>query len=137
MGERLRLAIESAYDLTHPEGDQSKGLLYLQFFGPAEHPGAHLRNAVVVAPAALDRSPCGTGTSARLANLFARGAIGVDQLFVHESIIGTRFEARVVGQTRVGPYDAVVPEIRGRAWLSAVGELVLRADDPFPTGFRL
>jgi len=99
--------------------------------------GAHLRNAVVVAPAGLDRSPCGTGTSARLANLWARGAIAPGQVFVHESILGTRFEARVAGTTRVGPYEAVVPEITGRAWLSGINQLVLRPDDPFPEGFLI
>ena len=136
-GERIRAAIEAAVDLTHPEGRQSRGLLYIQFWGPPRHPRADLRNAVVVAPAALDRSPCGTGTSARLANLYARGRLAPGQSFVHESIIGTVFDARIAGTTRVGPYEAVVPEIRGRAWLTGINELVVRPDDPFPAGFRL
>jgi proline racemase len=92
---------------------------------------------VVVAPAGLDRSPCGTGTSARLANLWARGAIAPGREFVHESIIGTRFEARVAGTTRVGGYEAVIPEITGRAYLSGINQLVLRPDDPFPAGFLI
>ena len=136
-GERVRLAIESSLELRHPEGEQSRGLLYVQFYGPAGRPDAHLRNAVVVAPAALDRSPCGTGTSARLANLHARGALAPGQPFVHESIIGTVFEGRVAGLTRVGGYEAIVPEIRGRAFMTGVNQLVLRPDDPFPAGFRL
>jgi len=134
-GERIRTAIEAEVPLVHPEGDQSRGLLYVQFYGPPAHPRAHLRNAVVVAPAGLDRSPCGTGTSARLANLWARGGIAPGGEFVHESIIGTLFEARVAATTRVGPYEAVVPEIRGRAFLAAITQLVLRPDDPFPAGF--
>jgi len=137
VGERIRAAIERAVPLEHPEGGQSKGLLYIQFYGPARHPRAHLRNAVVVAPAGLDRSPCGTGTSARLANLWARGGLSLHQEFVHESILGTVFEARVVGTTRVGPYEAVVPEITGRAYLTGINQLVLRPDDPFPNGFLL
>lgn len=136
-GERLRAAIEAATDLRHPEGEQSRGLLYIQFYGPPARPDAHLRNAVVVAPAALDRSPCGTGTSARLANLHARGRLRPGEPFVHESIIGTVFEGRIAGVTRVGPYEAVIPEIRGRAWLSGVNQLIVRDDDPFPGGFRL
>lgn len=136
-GERVRAAIEGSVDLAHPEGEQSKGLLYIQFYGPAAHPAAHLRNAVVVAPAALDRSPCGTGTSARLANLWARRAIAAGEPFVHESIIGTRFEGRIAGLTTVGPHEAVIPEITGRAWLTGVNELVVRPDDPFPAGFRM
>lgn len=135
--ERIRQAIEAEFALIHPEGDQSKGLLYIQFYGPPRDPRAHLRNAVVVAPAGLDRSPCGTGTSARLANLWARGQLALHQEFVHESIIGTRFEARVVDTTRVGNYEAVVPEIRGRAYLTGLSQLVLRPDDPFPEGFLL
>jgi proline racemase len=136
-GEAIRKAIEATVDLVHPEGEQSRGLVYVQFYGPPRTPGAHLRNAVVVAPAAIDRSPCGTGTSARLANLWARGAIGREEVFVHESIIGTRFEARIVGTTPVGPYDAVVPAITGRAWLAGRADLVVRPGDPFPAGFRL
>lgn len=136
-GERIRRAIEAEIPLAHPEGEQSKGLLYIQFYAPPRHPRAQLLNAVVVAPAGLDRSPCGTGTSARLANLWARGGIGVDRVFVHESIIGTLFEARVVATTRVGPHQAVIPEIRGRAHLSGFNQLVLRPDDPFPAGFLL
>jgi proline racemase len=136
-GERIRAAVEAEVDLTHPEGEQAKGLVYVQFYGPPRDPRAHLRNAVVVAPAGLDRSPCGTGTSARLANLWARGTLTLGQEFVHESIIGTRFEARVVATTRVGPRDAVVPEVTGRAYPAARSQLLLRADDPFPGGFLL
>jgi proline racemase len=136
-GERIRTAIEAGFPLAHPEGEQCQGLVYVQFYGPPHHPRAHLRNAVVVAPADLDRSPCGTGTSARLANLWARGGIAIGGEFVHESIIGTLFEARIVGTTRVGPYEAVVPEITGRAWLAGLNQLVLCPDDPFPAGFLL
>ncbi len=137
VGERLRATIEAEVPLVHPEGAQSKGLLYIQFYAPPTHPRAHLKNAVVVAPAGLDRSPCGTGTSARLANLWARGGIALHREFVHESIIGTFFEARVVGTTRVGAYEAVVPEVTGRAYLSGITQLVLRPDDPFPAGFLI
>jgi len=136
-GERIRTAIEAEFPLVHPEGGQSKGLLYVQFYGPPRDPRAHLRNAVVVAPAGLDRSPCGTGTSARLATLWTRGELTLGQEFVHESIIGTRFEARVVGTTRIGDYEAVIPEITGRAYLTGLNQLVLRPDDPFPEGFLL
>jgi proline racemase len=136
-GERIRAAIEAEVPLVHPEGEQSKGLVYVQFYAPPSHPRAHLKNAVVVAPAGLDRSPCGTGTSARLANLWARGGIALHREFVHESIIGTLFEGRVVATTRVGAYEAVIPEITGRAYLSGFNQLVLRPDDPFPAGFLL
>lgn len=136
--ERIRAAIEAEHApaLVHPEGDQSRGLVYVQFYGPGT-PGADLRNAVVVAPAGLDRSPCGTGTSARLANLWARGALAIGERFVHESIIGSRFEGRIVATAAVGPHAGVVPEITGRAWLTGLGQLVLAPGDPFPEGFLI
>jgi proline racemase len=137
IGEKIRTAIEAVEPLAHPEGEQSRGLLYIQFSARPVASTSHLRNAVVVAPAALDRSPCGTGTSARLANLWARGAIRSGEPFVHESIIGTTFTARVASVTTVGPYEAIVPEITGRAWPTATSRLVLAPDDPFPSGFRI
>jgi len=136
-GERIRTALERSVPLVHPEGGQSKGLLYVQFHGPPRDPRANLVNAVVVAPAALDRSPCGTGTSARLANLWARRRLGIGQPFVHESIIGTLFEGRIVDLTTVGPYEAIVPEITGHAYQIAESRLMVADGDPFPSGFRL
>ena len=136
-GEAIRARIEAEVPLVHPEMPDARGLLYIQFYGPARRPDAHLLNAVVVAPAGLDRSPCGTGTSARLANLHARGLLAVGQPFGHESIIGTLFTGRIAALTRVGGRPAIVPEITGRAWMSARTTLVLSSEDPFPGGFLL
>jgi proline racemase len=91
----------------------------------------------VVAPAGLDRSPCGTGTSARLANLHARGRLGVGEAFGHESIIGTLFTGRIAALTDVAGTPAVVPEITGRAWMTGRATLSLDPSDPFPGGFLL
>jgi proline racemase len=135
VGERIRARIEAEVPLVHPEMPDARGLLYIQFFEPARRPDARLRNAVVVAPAGLDRSPCGTGTSARLANLHARGALGVGEPFGHESIIGTLFTGRIVGLTQVGGRPAIVPEITGRAWATGRATLTLDPRDPFPAGF--
>jgi proline racemase len=95
------------------------------------------RHAMVISPGWFDRSPCGTGTSARLAQLVARGVVGDDDIFTNVSLIGTRFTARVTGRTQVGPHDAIVPEITGRAWITGTAEYVLDPDDPFPSGFVL
>ena len=92
-------------------------------------------NAVIVSPGRLDRSPCGTGTSARLALLHARGELKAGQLFRHESIIGSQFDARIEGITTVGPHQAVIPAISGRAWITSINQLVLDPSDPFPEGF--
>jgi proline racemase len=137
IGERARLAIEARVPLVHPGMPSARGLLYVQFHEPARRPDALFRNAVVVAPAGLDRSPCGTGTSARLANLHARGRLAVGESFGHESIIGTRFTGRIAGLTEVGGLTAVVPEITGRAWMTGHGTLCLDPSDPFPGGFLL
>ena len=137
VGERIRLAIEAQVPLVHPAMPEARGLLYIQFHEPARRPDALLRNAVVVAPAGLDRSPCGTGTSARLANLHARGRLRVGEEFGHESIIGTRFVGRIAGLTDVAGTPAVVPEITGRAWMTGRATLSLDPTDPFPGGFLL
>jgi proline racemase len=137
VGERIRLAIEARVPLVHPAMPEGRGLLYIQFHEPARRLDAQYRNAVVVAPAGLDRSPCGTGTSARLANLHARKRLGVGEVFGHESIIGTLFTGRIAALTDVAGTPAVVPEITGRAWLMAQGTLSLDPSDPFPGGFLL
>jgi proline racemase len=91
----------------------------------------------VIHPGWLDRSPCGTGTSARMAALHARGELGLHEPFVHESVLGTRFTGRLLERTRVGDRPAVVPEITGRAWITGRAEYLLDPTDPFPEGFVL
>jgi proline racemase len=101
------------------------------------HPPADGRAATAIHPGWVDRSPCGTGTSARMAQRHARGLLGLGDPFVHESIIGTRFTGRLVGETAVGGRPAVIPEITGRAWITGMGSYVLDPSDPFPSGFRV
>ena len=93
------------------------------------------KNAVIVSPGRVDRSPCGTGTSARLAVLHARGDIAPGQLFRHESLIGSSFDARVEELTTVGDYPAIVPSVSGRSWITSFNQLVLDPSDPFPHGY--
>ena len=97
--------------------------------------GAVWHNANVVLPSNHPDADCGTGTSARLAVLHAHGQIEPGELFRHESVIGSRFDARVEATTAVGPYDAVVPSISGRAWITSFNQLVLDPTDPFQEGF--
>jgi proline racemase len=137
VGERIRLGIEAEVPLVHPGHPGVRGLLYVQFFEEARDARARFRNAVVVAPAGLDRSPCGTGTSARMANLHARGELQVGETFYHESMIGTLFAGRIAALTTVGDYPAVVPEITGSAWMTGRSTLLLDPTDPFPGGFLL
>jgi proline racemase len=121
----------------HPSDPRISGCKHV-IFTAAGADGPHSqRSATSIHPGWLDRSPCGTGTSAKLAALHARGELRVGERFVNRSVIGTRFEGRIVGETEVDGLPAVVPEITGRAWITGMGQYVLDPDDPFPEGFAL
>ena len=95
------------------------------------------RNTVAIDPGKLDRSPCGTGCSARMAVLHARGEMGLGDRFVARSIIGSRFDCEIAELGAIGDREAVVPRIRGRAWITGTQQLMLDPDDPWPLGYRL
>jgi len=139
MGEKLRQAAREQLKAIHPENPEIRGISITQFMGPLKRKGNGLtaKNAVVVSPGRIDRSPCGTGTSARLAVLHARKQIRKGQLFDHTSIIGTHFFAEVVGTTRVGKRPAVVTTVAGRGYLTDIGHYGLDPDDPLPEGYTL
>jgi proline racemase len=118
----------------HEEDPAIRGCHHVIWTGPAG-PEADGRSATAIHPGWVDRSPCGTGTSARMASLHARGELALGEPFVHESIIGSRFTGRLLGETTVGSRSAVRPEITGRAWITGRAEYVLDATDPFPEGF--
>jgi proline racemase len=136
-GLELMQAINARERPVHPGDERIAGCKHVIFTAPGEDGPRSQRSATSIHPGWLDRSPCGTGTSAKLAALHARGELGVGEEFVNRSVIGTRFTGRVVEETEVGGLPAVVPEIRGRAWITGRGEYVLDPDDPFPAGFSL
>ncbi len=129
-------AVNAAERPVHPADARIEGCHHVVFHAPGRD-GADARAATSIHPGWLDRSPCGTGTSARLAQLHARGELELGTPFVNESVIGTRFTGRLVEETTVAGVAAVVPEITGRAWVTAMGQYLLDADDPFPVGFSL
>jgi proline racemase len=129
-------AINATDRPVHPLDPGINGCKHVQFTAPGED-GADSRNAMAIHPGWFDRSPCGTGTSARMAQLHARGELPLDTDFVNESFIGTRFTGRLVEETTVGPYVGVVPTVTGRAWITGTANYLLDPDDPFPTGFVL
>jgi proline racemase len=129
-------AINAADRPVHPEDPRIGGCRHVVFYEPGRD-GADAVAATSIHPGWLDRSPCGTGTSARMAQLFARGELAVGQPFVNESVIGTRFVGRIVEETTVAGRPAVIPEITGRAWITGMGQYLLDAEDPFPAGFAL
>jgi proline racemase len=149
VGEMIKAAAREQLPVQHPENPEISGITIAQLSGPSADPKVHRKNTVIVSTGkldwnrpsswtgALDRSPCGTGTSAKMATLFAKGLLPLHQDFVHEGILGTTFTGRLVGETRVGQNQAVVPTISGRAWITGMANYVVDATDPFPTGFTV
>jgi proline racemase len=136
-GLAVMAAINAAERPEHPADARISGCRHVIFTAPGEDGPHSQRSATSIHPGWLDRSPCGTGTSAKLAALHARGELEVGQQFVNRSVIGTRFGARILEETEVAGVAAVVPEITGRAWITGMGQYVLDPDDPFPEGFSL
>ncbi len=136
-GERIRLAAREQLDVVHPENPGIRGVSIVQFNRPFQGAGQVTRNTCIVAPGRSDRSPTGTGTSARLAVLHARGKLAVGDTMIHESIIGSQFSGRIVATTSVGGRPAIVPAIRGRAWITGFHTYLLDPDDPYPEGYLL
>jgi proline racemase len=149
ISEMIKKAAQEQLSVVHPTQPEFNGITIALLWAPPVHPEAHARNAVTVSigkldwnrPAtwtgAIDRSPCGTGTCARMATLYARGKLRLNEDFRHEGILGTIFTGRLLEETQVGPYRAVVPTIGGRAWITGLGSYVLQEDDPFPQGFTV
>ncbi|HEY2062494.1 MAG TPA: proline racemase family protein [Amycolatopsis sp.] len=120
----------------HPVNAEISGCHHVYLAAPGST-ARHSRHAMAIHPGWFDRSPCGTGTSARMAQLHARGELPLDTEFRNESFIGTHFLGRLVEETTAGGIPAVVPKITGRAWLTGTAQYFLDPDDPFPAGFQL
>lgn len=149
VGEMIKAATQAQLPVVHPENAEIAGVSISQLSGPPAGPDADRRNAVIVSTGTLDwnrpatwtgvidRSPCGTGTCAKMAALHAKGQLAVGQDFRHEGILGTIFTGRLLEETTVGPYRAVVPTITGRAWITGIAQYVVDAEDPYPEGFTI
>ncbi len=139
LGERIKIAAAEQLDAVHPTHPEFPGITICEFTLPPERVDGVLtaKNTVVVSPGRCDRSPCGTGTSARMALMHARGELAVGEPFVHTSIIDSRFECRIESTTTVGGVPAVVTSIAGQAWITDLTTLVLDPTDPYPGGYRL
>jgi proline racemase len=136
-GEAIRAAAREQLPCAHPDNPAIAGVSIVQLAEPWRGVGEVTRNAVVVAPGRLDRSATGTGLSARLAVLQARGLMAVGDSMTHASAIGSTFDGRIVSTTTVGGRPAIVPAIRGSAWITGVFQYVVDPDDPFPEGYVL
>ena len=136
-GMQIKDAVESQVRVAHPLEPELEGIYGTIFTGVPESPEADLRNVTVFADAQVDRSPCGTGTSAVMAVLDAMGVLAADRPFTHESLVGTRFRGRVVERTEVAEHPAIVPEIEGSAWITGEHTFLIDDDDPLKIGFLL
>jgi 4-hydroxyproline epimerase len=134
---KVRAALASRYTFVHPENPSICGLSHVLWTGKARRPEAHARNAVFYGDKAIDRSPCGTGTSARMAQWAANGKLNVGDRFVHESIIGSMFVGRVESTARVGDYAAIIPSIEGWARMTGYNTIFIDERDPFALGFEV
>ncbi len=147
--EMIKAAAAEQLPVVHPDQPGFAGITIAQLTGPPHDPANDRRNAVTVSTGkldwarpstwtgAIDRSPCGTGTSARMAVLHAKGQLKVGDAFRHEGILGTVFTGRVLEETAVGPYRAIVPSITGQAWITGFASYVVDPTDPFPDGFTV
>ena len=149
IGELIKAAAREQLPVVHPENPDIRDVTIAQLSGPPASSANHRRNAVVVStgtldwndPAtwtgALDRSPCGTGTCAKMATLHARGRLALNEPFRHEGVLGTVFTGMLLEATSVGQYPAVVPQLSGTAWITGFAQYVVDPSDPFPEGFTV
>ena len=138
-GMRIVQAANEQIGFQHPEQMDWAHISFCQFAAPLEYREgvAHGRNAVAIRPGKIDRSPCGTGCSARLATLHAMGVLGAGDSFVGVSLIDSRFDCRIEGETTVGGRPAILPSLAGRAWITGTHQVTVDPDDPWPRGYRL
>ncbi len=139
VGAKITAAANEQIGFTHPTNCDWQHISFCQFVLPIEEKAGILygRNTVAIDPGKLDRSPCGTGCSARMAVLHSRGQMRVGDRFVGLSIIGSRFDCTIVEETTLGTMPAIVPTLRGRGWITGTHQLMCDPDDPWPQGYRL
>ncbi|MGA2550547.1 MAG: 4-hydroxyproline epimerase [Burkholderiaceae bacterium] len=137
LSPRLRAKANDKYQFVHPETPEISGLSHVMWTGRPRSAGASARNAVFYGDKAIDRSPCGTGTSARLAQLVARGDLAIGETFVHESIIGTTFNGVALEKVQVGRYEGIRPSVEGWARVTGHNTIFVNERDPLRHGFVL
>ena len=137
MSREIRTNINKYYSFIHPEDDRINGCSHILWTGEPTQKNSTARNAVFYGDKAIDRSPCGTGTSSRMAQWAAMGKLVEGDKFIHESIIGSQFVGQIEGATKVGNYDAIIPSIEGWARIIGTSTLTIDDDDPYAHGFQV
>src|SRR4030042_4226387 len=135
IGLRIRTAVNQRVAVEHPIEKHINKVELTEITGPPVHPQAHARNILIFGEGSVDRSPCGTGTCARMAELYAKGQLKLGQPFIHESIIGSLFHGELVREEKAGPFTAVVPRVGGAAYITGIQQFVIDPDDPMKYGF--
>ncbi len=133
----LRDTINKEIEIQHPLLPHIKTVDLVEIYGKPTDPEATYKNVVIFGEGQVDRSPCGTGTSAKMASLKTKGELGMNEEFVYESILGTLFRGRLIGETTVGEYPAFIPQITGSAWITGFNQFVIDETDPVKYGFTL
>ncbi len=136
-GKAVSKAVYDQVAPTHPANDSISSRPLTMVTGKPRISPENYRNVVVFPNGSFDRSPCGTGTSARAAALLRRDQIGIGETFTHESITGTTFQCRLAGRSEVGGHEAILPEITGSAWVTQISELIIQESDPLKNGFLI
>ncbi|NMM50377.1 4-hydroxyproline epimerase [Marinigracilibium pacificum] len=133
----LRENINKVYDFVHPEDSSIRGLSHILWTGDTLNNDSTARNAVFYGDKAIDRSPCGTGTSARMAQWYAKGKLKKGDSFVHESFIGSQFKGIIEDETTVGDFKAIIPSIEGWAMITGYNTIIVDERDPYANGFQV
>jgi proline racemase len=135
LGLNIRDIVNRTVPIQHPTLDHIRSADLVEIYDKPTNPAARYKNVVIFGHGNVDRSPCGTGTSAKMAALHATGKLAVGEVFVYESILGTLFKGRVLEEVKVGDYDAISPEITGSAFITGFNHFVIDPDDPLAYGF--
>ncbi|GAW28872.1 proline racemase family protein [Carboxydocella sp. ULO1] len=137
IGKKILREANEQIKVVHPLIPQINKIDLIEFSLPSEKTGVHYRNVVVFGNGQIDRSPCGTGTCAKMASLHQKNKLAIGENFVHESIIGSIFTGKLLDVQQVGPYKAVIPQITGSAWITGMHQFIIEKGDPYPEGFLI
>lgn len=136
-GKVIRKLLNEKYEFIHPENSNISGLSHIQWTGSVLDPSSTGRNAVLVGENALDRSPCGTGTSARMAQWYAKGKLKKGDRFIHESYIGSKFLGTIEEETTINGKPAIIPSVEGWALITGYNHIIIDDEDPYAFGFQV
>ncbi len=137
MGLVIRDIVNKEIEVAHPDMPHINTVDLVEIYDDPTHPDAHYKNVVIFGEGNIDRSPCGTGTSAKMALLHSKGKLGLNEEFVYESILGTLFKGQILGTTEVNGYGAITPQITASAYITGFNHFVIDEDDPVKYGFLL